>query len=216
MSDEIFPELLGLKWESTKKPQWSTKLHETTSGKETAAAYWSYPKWFFTLAYEFLDESELVRDLQTLGGFFLARRGKFDSFLFRDPSDYKVEGQVLGIGDGARSAFQLIRSFGEFDEPIKNVEGVVANPPILVTGGTPTFPLSEYGPTLYVDGVESSTYSISSTGLVTILPIPPVGAVVSADFTFYFRCRFNQDEAEFTEFMAELWECKKLEMVTRK
>ena len=215
MSNEIFPELPGLKWDTVKKPQWSTKIHETTSGKETAAAYWSYPKWFFSLSYEFLDESELVRDLQTIGGFFLSRKGQFDSFLFRDPSDYKVEGQVIGTGDGSRGDFQIVRSFGEFDEPIKNIVGALDSP-IYVVGGIPEVELLPGAPTIKIDGVTAPTFSISTTGLVTISPAPAEGAVISADFSFYFRCRFLQDEAEFSEFMAELWELKKLEMVTRK
>lgn len=215
MSNEIFPELPGLKWDTTKKPQWSTKIHETTSGKETAAAYWSYPKWFFTLSYEFLDESELVRDLQTLGGFFLSRKGRFDSFLFRDPSDYKVEGQILGIGDGVRTDFQIIRSFGEFDEPIKNIEGVIYTG-INVVAGVPDLPLPDGSPLIQIDGTRPPSYSISTSGLLSFPVAPLIGSTVTADFSFYFRCRFLQDEAEFSEFMAELWELKKLEMVTRK
>lgn len=215
MSNEIFPELPGLKWDSTKKPLWSTKIHETTNGKETRAAYWSYPKWFFNLSYEFLDDSDLVRDLQTLGGFFLARKGRFDSFLFRDSSDYIVAGQVIGTGDGSRGDFQLVRSFGEFDEPIKNIVGVLEEP-IVVVGGVPEVALLPGSPTIKVDGVIASNYAISTTGLVTITPAPAEDAVISADFSFYFRARFVQDEAEFAQFMADLWELKKLEMVTLK
>ena len=215
MSNEIFPELPGLKWDTTKKPQWSTKIHETTSGKETAAAYWSCPKWFFSLSYEFLDESELVRDLQTIGGFFLSRKGRFDSFLFRDPSDYKVEGQVLGIGDGVRTSFQIVRSFGNFVEPIKNVKGAIYTG-INVSGGVPLLPFPPDSPIILVNGIVPKDYTITTAGLLTLLVAPPIGSVISADFSFYFRCRFLQDEAEFSEFMAELWELKKLEMVTRK
>lgn len=215
MSNEIFPELPGLKWDGTKKPKWSTKVHETTNGKETRAAYWSYPKWFFTLAYEFLDDSDLVRDLQTIGGFFLARKGSFDSFLYRDESDCQVEGQLLGVGDGSRTAFQLIRSFGEFDEPIKNVKGVIYTS-LNVIGGVSLLPVPDGAPRVYIDGVIPRDYSISTAGLLTFATPPPIGSVVSADFSFYFRCRFLQDEAEFAEFMADLWELKKLEMVTVK
>lgn len=215
MSDEIFPELPGLKWDSTKKPQWSTKLHETASGKETAAAYWSFPKWFFGLSYEVLEESRVVHDLKTIGGFFLARKGRFDSFLYRDPSDCQVEGQVLGVGDGSRTTFQMIRSFGEFDEPMKDIVGAIGAG-ISVVDGVPAAPLDDRAPTFYVDGIRPSTYSVSASGLLTLGAPPAAGAEVMADFSYYFRCRFLQDEAEFTEFMQNLWELKKLEMVTRK
>jgi uncharacterized protein (TIGR02217 family) len=196
MSDAIFPDLPGLKWDGTKKPTWSTKIHEVTNGKETRAAYWSYPKWFFTLAYEFLDGSDLVQELQTLGGFFLSRKGSFDSFLFRDDSDYMAEGQVLGTGDGARTLFQVIRSFGDFDEPIKNI-----------AAGTLV---------VYINGAPTTAFTSDAAGLLTFTTAPATGAVISADFEFYFRCRFLKDEAEFTQFMSELWELKKLEMVSIK
>ncbi|CAK0776948.1 conserved hypothetical protein [Gammaproteobacteria bacterium] len=215
MSNEIFPELPGLKWDSTKKPLWSTKIHETTNGKETRAAYWSYPKWFFSLSYEFLDDSDLVRDLQTIGGFFLARKGRFDSFLYRDDSDFSVVGQVLGTGDGIRGDFQIFRSFGDFDEPIKNIKGAT-DAAILVVSGIPSAPIPSGAPTVYVDGVTPQTYGITTSGLLTISPAPAPGSIITADFSFYFRCRFVQDEAEFSQFMAALWEMKKLEMVTVK
>lgn len=213
MSNEIFPELPGLKWDTAKKPTWSTKIHEATNGKETTAAYWSYPKWFFSLSYEVLDNSALVRDLQKIGGFFLARKGAFDDFLYRDPSDCQVEGQEIGTGDGARTTFQLVRSFGEFDEPMKKVEGAI-EAPINATAGGPAPP--EGSPTIYIDGARQTTYTISTSGLVTF-PAPPAnGAIVTADFSFYFRCRFMRDELEFTEFMKDLWELKKLELAGKK
>ena len=214
MSNLLFPELRGLKWDIAKKPRFSTKVHEATSGKESRASYWSYPRWNFTLAYEVLDERNFMNELRTLGGFFLGRKGSYDSFLYRDPSDYKVQDQTLGTGDGSRTAFQLIRSFGEFDEPMKAAQGVI-DAPLTVTAGVPSA-TPDYAPVVYVNGVKATDYTISTSGLVTFTAAPASGVRVSAGFRYYFRCRFVLDEAEFSQFMANLWELKKLEMVSLK
>lgn len=199
MADEIFPELRGLKWDTTKKPQWSTKIHETASGKETAAAYWSYPKWFFGLSYEVLEESDVVQELRTIGGFFLARKGRFEPFLYRDETDCVVYDQTLGTGDASRTTFQLVRSFGDFTEPMKAIDS------------------RDFAPMIYLDGSRQvAGYTIGATGLVTFDDPPGEDVRVSADFAYLFRCRFMQDEAEFSQFMKDLWELKKLEFVSKK
>jgi len=194
MSNAIFPELPGLKWDTTKKPKFSTRIHEATSGKEYRASYWTSPKWYFGLSYEVLDETEEQNDLRILGGFFLARKGRFDSFLYRDETDCSVTDQAIGTGDGTRTSWQLVRSFGEFTEPIKNIDGT---------------------PEVFIDGAKTG-YTISTTGVVTFAGVPGAGAKITANFNYFFRCRFDLDEAEFSQFMQDLWELKKMEMVSLK
>ena len=40
---------------------------------------------------------------------------------------------------------------------------------------------------------------------------PSPGAVVSADFSYAFQCRFLDDQMEFEEFMANLWKLGSME-----
>ena len=40
------------------------------------------------------------------------------------------------------------------------------------------------------------------------------GVSVTADFTYYFRCRFLDDAAEFDNFMHDLWQLKQLQFVS--
>ena len=198
MSNAIFPTLAGLGWSVKRTPQWKTRVQEAISGKETRIADWSFPRWQWELAYDFLRGDPAHAEFQALAGFFNQRQGVFDSFLYQDADDNAVTAQQLATGDGATTAFQLIRTFGGFVEPI------IA--PNLVSN-------------IYLNGVAQSQSSWSvnaTTGLVTFTTAPASGVIVSGDFTYYFRCRFTHDSIDFEKFMSQLWQAKKLAFVSLK
>lgn len=118
MSNDVFPMLPGLKWGTNKQPIWATKVLTAASGRETRGSFQSYPRWKFTLSYEFLRAGGGFSELQQLVGFFNQRMGSFDSFLYRDPNDYQVTDQALGTGDGSRVEYRLVRTLGGFVEPV--------------------------------------------------------------------------------------------------
>ncbi len=205
MSTEIFPTLPGLAWSVDKQPEFSTVVRTAASGQETRVALWSAPRWHFTLGYEILRYATAFQELQTLAGFFLARQGQFDSFLYQDPDDNSVAGQMIATGDGSTTAFQLVRSFGGFVEPVlaPNPAGVDIN--------------------VYFNGTLQSGAGWGVGGWGTALPgvlvfstAPPAGVAISADFQFYYPVRFAKDLAEFSQFMHQLWELKELEFVSVK
>jgi hypothetical protein len=109
MSNTIFPNLPGITWNVLKSPRWSTKVLQSVGGKEMRAQFFTTPLYTWQLTYELLRANALL-ELQSLIGFFNARQGKFDSFLFSDPSDNNVTAHGFGVGDGATTAFQLQRS----------------------------------------------------------------------------------------------------------
>lgn len=194
MSDAVFPVLKGLEWNRTKVPMWSTMIQTSISGVEKRASLWSYPRWKFGLSYEFLDDDGTgAGDLQQIIGFFNARRGAFDDFLYEDPTDNHVTGQSIGAGNGAAKEFQLVRSYGGFAEPIRAVKGI---------------------PLVKINGEAVSQFEVNNTGLITF-DNPPQG-VITATFDFYYRVRFLEDEAEFNNFIYKLWELKKLELISLK
>ena len=190
MSNAVFPSLPGLGWSVIKTPRWKTNTQETTSGKEIRVALMSYPIWEFTLTFDFLRSYGSYTEAQTLMGFFLQRQGMFDSWLFDDPSDDTVVAQAFGVGNGSTTAFQLARTLGGFTEPLQNVNGT---------------------PTIYVNGVTASGYTVGSTGIVTFTTAPASGAVLTWSGNFYFRCRFMQDTSDFEQFAKNFWLLKKLQ-----
>lgn len=123
MSNSVFPSLPGLTWDVKMRPRFDTNVQTAKSGKELRAQFMAYPLWEFELNYEFLRQQAAFQELQTLVGFYLSRQGRFDSFLYNNPVDSAVTAQQFGVGDAATVAFQLVRAFGGFLEPVQNLNG---------------------------------------------------------------------------------------------
>lgn len=197
MSNAVFPSLTGLKWGVRRSPQWKTIKRESVSGREYRAANMTYPRYTYRIGYEFLrDKRAGVDELRTLVGFFNARKGSFDSFLFADPDDGAVTAENFGTGNGSTTQFQLARSFGGFQEPVYDLNGT---------------------PLIYKAGVLQTVtthYSISSAGLVTFVTAPTAGQALTWTGSYYWRCRFERDLVDFDKFMRELWELKEISFRT--
>lgn len=127
-------------------------------------------------------------DMAELVAFFEARRGRLYGFRFKDFADFKscapsgtvsAGDQVLGLGDGARTVFPLIKTYGDVERPIrKPVEGAVR---------------------VAVGGVETQGLSVDwTTGAVTLAAAPAPGVTVTAGFQFDTPVRFDTDRIETT------------------
>lgn len=192
MSDEVFPAMPGLAWNVTRSPEFNTKAFRSVSGKEVRAAFMAYPLWNYKLGFEFLRQGQGFSELEQLTGFFLSRKGAFDSFRYTDPDFNSVTDQQFGWGDGVTTQFQLLRSTSGFLEPIQNVNALAS---------------------IKKDGAATTAYTINSTGLVTFTTAPTLGQALTWTGTYYIRCRFAQDLAEFNKFMDGLHDLKTLKMV---
>ncbi len=92
MSEAIFPSFPGLTWDVSKTPEFFSLSKTSPTGVDVSASLGAYPRWHFSLAYEFLKdrEDEATNELHRLLGFFLQRHGSVDDFLFLDPTDNAV------------------------------------------------------------------------------------------------------------------------------
>jgi uncharacterized protein (TIGR02217 family) len=199
----VFPQLIGQGWSTTKVPTFQTRIQRAVSGRELRALDYPYPLWQFSLTYDVLrDEPAPQADLRTLLGFVMACQGAFGTFLYRDPSDNSVTNQYIAIGDGSTTVFQLQRTMvGDPLSPGFN-EPIIA--PNVVTA-------------VYLNGVVQNLADMSiepATGLLTFLAAPLAGAAITADFSYYFRCRFMSDAYSFENFMYRLWSLKKLDFIS--
>jgi uncharacterized protein (TIGR02217 family) len=133
-------------------------------------------------------------DMAALTAFFEARRGRLYGFRFRDFADFKScvpsgaaspQDQNLGIGDGVRTDFPLVKRYGdEADAPERPIPKPVAG---TVRVG--------------VDGLEAdpALFEIDpASGVVTFANPPPAGAMVTAGFEFDVPVRFDADRVEVT------------------
>lgn len=133
-------------------------------------------------------------DMAALTSFFEARRGRLYGFRFRDFADFKscapsaaisALDQTLGVGDGARTGFDLLKRYGEgefaTERPMrKPVAGSVR---------------------VAVDAVELGPAGFTldlTTGVVSLAEPPPENAAVTAGFEFEVPVRFDADRLEVT------------------
>lgn len=136
MSTEKFPEMRGLQWDIKRRPLFSTQVNEHISGRETRYSFWQNPKWEFEMSYDYLpdDRSSGDSDLQTLIGFYLARRGKYDTFLYKFGQDYRVVNSLIGTGTGSLAEFTFVREYGGYTEELPYVEFTTPAPVIWFDG----------------------------------------------------------------------------------
>lgn len=197
MSNAVFPSLPGLMWDITRTPQWATKIQRASSGKETRLAYMNAPIWRWLLKYDVLRQDTVNAELAQILGFFNARQGRFDSFLYTDPSDSVISAatpMTFGTGSGTATVFQLTRTFGGFAENVYTLNGAAA---------------------IYVNGaLQSSGYTVSPTGLVTFSAAPANGAALAWSGAYYWRVRFDQDLADAKNFLRGLWDLQQLAFVS--
>lgn len=191
MSNEVFPDLPGLSIEMKCNSEFSTIIHTSFSSKEARSANAAYPMWLFSVNFPHLDDQQFT-DLETLHGFICQRRGRFDTFLYAHRNANAVVGRQFGTGNGTRTDFQLTRSFGGFVEPVENPNLIEA------------ISLDD------VD-VDSGDYSVSSTGSVSFNTAPASGVVIRWTGSYYFRCRFDADATDFTEFASKLFNHESLQ-----
>jgi uncharacterized protein (TIGR02217 family) len=152
----------------------------TGSGHEKRNVNWSEARGRWDVA------SGLKKQVQIdeLIAFFRARRGKAYGFRFKDWTDYKATGQLLGTGDDALTQFHLVKHYPsgsviEVRTITKPVAGTVK---------------------VYLDSVEQlSGWSVdTTTGLVTFSTAPTLGVEVTADFEFDVPVRFDTDHMAVT------------------
>lgn len=198
MSNAVYPTLPGLTFGTTRTPVWSTTTKIATSLRDYQNANASYPQYRYKLSYEVLRQTPGYAEMATLVGFFNARQGGFDSFLFVDPDDNYVTRQAIGTGDGASVQFQLVRMFGGFVEPVFDLAGA---PSVYVAG------------TLKTPG---SDYTANALGLLTFAAAPAAGAVVTWTGGYYRRVRFAQDSIEFMQFLHGRWDARTVELMSKK
>jgi hypothetical protein len=183
MSNEVFPsQLHGFTWECKKKPVFNTITHSPPTGRDVRISLYSQPVYEFTLSNQWLTKAD--KDL--LIGFFLARKGGFDSFLYQD-EDCVVVNQPIYAVSGSNN-FQLIKSTYAADELVNNV---AVAPVVSIVG---------LGALDYL-----FDYTVSSTGLVSIVFTPD--DVVSWSGSCYYRCVFLEDSLEYNQFADRLYDC---------
>ncbi len=176
----------SLSFGSVGGPERRTDIVSLTSGHEERNTPWAHSR----RRYDAGIGLRSLDDMSALIAFFEARQGQMFGFRWKDWADFKsclpsqtvrYDDQVIGMGDGERTEFQLVKLYrsgaGEYARPItKPVTGTVRM-------GVQSDEVFE--------GVDYSVDPV--TGLVTLAHAPVDGIVVTAGFEFDVPVRFDTD-----------------------
>lgn len=169
-------------------PERRTDVVTMSSGREERNQRWAHSRRRFDAGYGV----KSFADLATIIAFFEERRGRLHGFRFRDRLDWKSctpgqsiapTDQPLGIGDGTRAVFQLVKRYGGAHAPY---DRAIAKP----TPGSVRVAVAG------TEQSEGSDFDVgTATGLVTFRAgsIPPAGASVTAGYAFDVPVRFDTD-----------------------
>jgi hypothetical protein len=220
MSNAIYPgDLRGLTWTVIKTSEASTIVQSSSSGVETRLANYQNPKWHWILQYSLLYDRPArlspgysTTEYRYLQGFFLARQGQFDDFLFDDPTDDSVGPAMLpgAGGPNLQAQLQVVNDgAGNFYSPVQRNFGGLFYEDVtdLGTSGITVFDngAAKVAPADYqLLGPGLSIPGYSFAGPYLKWTAPPAGPVTT-EFDFYFRVRFETDLQDFEQFQSDLW-----------
>lgn len=180
-------------------PERATEIVTTLTGREERNTRRAHSRRRWDAGYGV----KSLAQLSAVVAFFEERRGRLYGFRWRDRLDHAscapgaavtALDQALGAGDGARTQFALVKTYGGAHAPYARP---IAKP---VAGSV----------RVAVDGVErvaGTHFTLDpATGTVTFLAghVPPAGAGVTAGFLFDVPVRFDTDflEVNLTAFEA--------------
>ena len=114
------------------------------------------------------------REFDYLLNFFYNVRGNLIAFKYKDWGDYQATNELIGNGDGTKTEFQMIKTYGDYPKPIyKPIADTIA---------------------IYLDDIlQTSGYTVNSVGLITFAIAPLSGVDISADFEFDLVVRFENE-----------------------
>lgn len=168
-------------------PRRKTDIVALVSGREERNALWAGSRRSFNAGYGV----KSIVDIEAVVAFFEARSGRLHAFRFRDPFDHKscsvaqtpqASDQLLGTGDGAATAFQLVKRYDSGGASyVRTITKPVAGTTLVAVNGV----AQQDGADFTVDAM---------TGLITFAVAPTAGASVTAGFVFDTPVRFDADE----------------------
>ncbi len=181
-------------------PTFSTEIVTVQGGHERRNQNWSQARRRFDARPGVTSAAEAA----LLVAFFHARAGRARGFRLKDWQDYTSardgvsaphwQDQIIGTGDGAKTQFQLVKTYGD---------GAAAHTRAITKPASGSVRVG-------VDGTAYETgWSVDLTsGVITFAQAPAHGAVIRAGFAFDVPVRFESDRLNLATDRAGLAESK--------
>ena len=226
MSNIVFQRPRGTSWQAKWTDAFSTLVQSGTApGFETRVSMGLDQLRTLELNYAILTAGSKGETRDQLMGFFNLRGGDFDSFLVdlgaltKNPVDSSIVGQTLTPDANKFAPLQLTHYVSPQEnwmEDIYEVGGINGNPgtpPTIKQNGIPLVLNTDY----YIYGPGYSVSGKTFPGLVifiaTALSTSPISHI-TADFSWYYRVRFEQSKLEVEMFHWLAWKAQQIRLVT--
>lgn len=208
----VFPSLPVQGFPVKKSATFGAWEHRSVSGRQYQTARQAYPNWLFELTYAgdswMREQTQNIApyepnvpkvEFETLSQLFLSCYGNYGEFYYDDPTDDSRTGQLIGRGDASTTVWRIVRTWGTTLGRFEPVGGVNLLAPNWV----------------YLNGVQQFTgYSVTNDpdgSHLTFTVSPPAnGVVITMDFSFYYRCRWQEAMQQYDQFMYNLWQSGKV------
>jgi uncharacterized protein (TIGR02217 family) len=181
--DVRFP--TGISQGSSGGPERRTLVSEAVNGREHRNQQWADSRRAYNAGYGLKSRADLYAVLE----FFEERRGRLYGFRWHDRVDHSSSGgsgdptptdQELGVGDGTRTDFALVKRYGGAFAPYeRRITRPVADTVVVAVGG-----------------MQTNAFTLTDLGTVRLDVPPDAGAAVTAGFLFDVPVRFDTDRLD--------------------
>jgi len=189
-TEQQFP--VEISYGSKGGPVFATSIISTYSGHEQRNVDWSQARCRYDISSGIKTEAQMAE----LIAFFRARMGRAIGFRFKDWSDYRGANQLLGIGDGVRDEFQLVKYYNYQPAGAEMVEGEqLLNSYKRIINK----PVNNNFLRIYFNSVAQNAvlYQMDyKTGKLKFQNAPQADVRVTADFEFDVPVRFDSDHLD--------------------
>jgi uncharacterized protein (TIGR02217 family) len=103
--DVLFP--ANISYGSAGGPKFKTTIFTANSGYEQRNIDWSNTRAEYDVSHGIKNQDQM----EELTAFFYARRGRAYGFRFKDWNDFKINQQVIAVGDGVTKTFQIVKTY---------------------------------------------------------------------------------------------------------
>lgn len=214
----VFPQntLPGWGWSVTKAPEFKSREQKSVSGRVLKIIDQPNPIWHWTLTFPLLRDgydtrggsvpglanfTQFKNEFRTLAGFYANMQGAFGLFYFDDPTDDIVAAQSIATANGSSPSFQMTRFFGL---PGRGISETITDPNAITA--------------IYYNGISQALTNfafgtVNNPGLITDSRGNITnGTVITADFSYFWRCRFEDDTLDFENFLYQAWTAKEIKL----
>ena len=161
-------------------PCFQSSVVETSAGKDFIQSGWLFPK----IKYELRPSQLLQSDMDELIAFFRIMQGKVHSFRMLDISDYSSKNQILGVVQNQQKKFDFIKTY-KLENEISTRKINLAN-------------MNSVEIFLNNKKLEDGKFNATNSYVEILIPINS-GDIVSANFTFDVKVRFDNNTIKFSK-----------------